>query len=145
MNGADRAVRLSEAKAQSIADDITRLLRKSHVSVKCFRSVLGRLQHAAQILPAAKGALLQLNKAIKGNPPQVGVGKSGKVQAALLDLWHLVLTLASRPAHTGDGDMGCGGPHAWFLARCSEISPCPPLTNTGFISAVPGLKARHRV
>jgi hypothetical protein len=42
MNGACRTVKLSKAKAQSIAGDITKLLWKSHVSLKRFRSVLGR-------------------------------------------------------------------------------------------------------
>jgi len=55
VNGVDRTVRLSEAKADSIATDITRILRKTHVSLKRFRSVLGKLQHAARILPAARG------------------------------------------------------------------------------------------
>ena len=102
INGAERAVWLSKAKARSTANDITKLLWKSHVSLKLFRSVLGRLQHAAQILPAAKGAFWPLNKVTTDNPPQVGVGKSGLDRAALLDLWHLMLTLASRPAHVAD-------------------------------------------
>ena len=46
INGADRTVRLSEPKAKSIADDITKLLRKRHVPLKRFRSILRRLQHA---------------------------------------------------------------------------------------------------
>jgi hypothetical protein len=66
LNGADRTVRLSEAKAQAMADEIAKILRKSHVSLKRFRSLLGRLQHAARILPAVKDMLLPLNKATKG-------------------------------------------------------------------------------
>ena len=38
INGAGRTVRLLEPKAESIADDITKLLRKCHVSLKRFRS-----------------------------------------------------------------------------------------------------------
>jgi hypothetical protein len=102
INGAERTVRLSETKAQSIANDITRLLRKSKVPLKRFRSLLGRLQHAARILPAAKGMFSPLNKATKGNPPQVGVGKKSEARAALLDLRHLILTLASRPTHVSE-------------------------------------------
>jgi hypothetical protein len=68
INGAERTVRLSDTKAKSIADDITKLLKKSHVSLKRFRSMLGRLQHAARILPAAKGLFSPLNKATRGEP-----------------------------------------------------------------------------
>ena len=60
INGADRTVRLSEPEAKSIADDITKLLKKSHVALKRFRSVLGRLQHAARIIPTAKGMFTPL-------------------------------------------------------------------------------------
>ena len=40
INGVDCKVQLSESKAKSIAEDTTKLLRKSHVSLKRFRSVL---------------------------------------------------------------------------------------------------------
>ena len=92
-------VRLSEPKAKSIADDTTKLLRKNHVPLKRFRSVLGLLQHAACIIPAAKGLFTPLNKATVGDPGQVGVGKSSEVRAALLDLRFIVLSLASCPTH----------------------------------------------
>jgi hypothetical protein len=68
LNGADRTVRLSEAKAQAMADEIAKILRKSHVSLKRSRSLLGRLQHAARVLPAAKGMFSPLNKATQGDP-----------------------------------------------------------------------------
>jgi hypothetical protein len=102
LNGVDRTVRLSEAKAQAIASDITSALRKTHVPLKRFRSLLGRLQHAARILPAAKGLFSPLNKATKGDPKEVGLGKHSEVRAALLDLRHLVLTLAARPTHVSE-------------------------------------------
>jgi hypothetical protein len=102
LNGVERTVRLSEAKAQAIAADITAALRKTHVPLKRFRSLLGRLQHAARILPAAKGLFSPLNKATKGDPKEVGLGKHSEVRAALLDLRHLVLTLGSRPTHVAE-------------------------------------------
>ena len=92
-------MRLSESKAKSIADDITNLLRKTAVPLKRFRSVLGRLQHAARMLPAAKGMFSPLNKATKNDPKQVGVGKHSEVRAALLDLRRVILTLSSCPTH----------------------------------------------
>ena len=41
INGAGRTVRLSEIKAKVITEDITKLLRKSHASLKRFHFVLG--------------------------------------------------------------------------------------------------------
>ena len=99
IDGDDRTLRLSEPKAKSIANDTTKLLRKSHVPLKRFRSVLGRLQHAARIIPAAKGMFTPLNKATVGDPAQVRVGKTSEVRAALVDLRYIVLSLASRPTH----------------------------------------------
>jgi hypothetical protein len=102
MNGADRTVRLSDAKATAIAEEIATILKKKHVPLKRFRSVLGRLQHAARILPAAKGMFSPLNKATRGDPPQVGLGKSSEARAALIDLKHLILTLAALPTHVSE-------------------------------------------
>jgi hypothetical protein len=102
INGAERTVRLSDAKAQAIADEIGRVLQKSHVPLKRFRSFLGKLQHAARILPSAKGLFSPLNKATKGEPKEVGLGKHSESRAALLDLKHLVLSLASRPTHVSE-------------------------------------------
>jgi hypothetical protein len=102
LNGADRTVRLCEAKAQAMADKIAKILRKSHVSLKRFRSLLGRLQHAARILPAAKGMFSPLNKATKGDPKEVGIGKRSEARAALIDLRHLIMTLSARPTHVSE-------------------------------------------
>jgi hypothetical protein len=41
-------------------------------------------------------------KATRGDPAAVGVGKHSKARAALLDLRHLILTLASRPTHVSE-------------------------------------------
>ncbi len=102
INGVDRTVRISDTKAQSIGDEITRSLRKSSLPLKRFQSIRGRMQHVARILPSAKGLFSPLNKATKGDPKQVGLGKSSEVRAALLDLKHLILSLASRPTHVSE-------------------------------------------
>ena len=46
--------------------------------------------------------LLPLNKAAIGDPSQVGVGNTSEIRATLLDLRHIVLTLASRPTHVSE-------------------------------------------
>jgi hypothetical protein len=102
MNGADRTVRLSDAKATATAEEIATILKKKHVPLKRFRSALGRLQHAARMLPAAKGMFSALNKATRGDPPQVGLGKSSEAQVALTDLKHLLLAPAARPTHVSE-------------------------------------------
>jgi hypothetical protein len=69
INGAKCTVRPSSTKAQAIADKISKVLRKPHVPLKRFRSLLGKLQHASRIFPAAKGLFSPLNKATaKVNP-----------------------------------------------------------------------------
>jgi hypothetical protein len=87
INGVDRTVRILEVKAQSIAGEIVKVLWKTHVPLKHFRSLLGKLQHAAQIFPAAKGMLFPLNKATKGKPKkEIGLGKHIEAHAMLLNL-----------------------------------------------------------
>jgi hypothetical protein len=102
IHGADCTVHLSSAKAQAIADEISKVLRKSHVPLKRFRSLLGKLQHASRILLAPKGLFSPLNKATKGEPKEVGLGKHRETRAALLDLRHIVLSLAHRPTHVSE-------------------------------------------
>jgi hypothetical protein len=72
------------------------------VPLKRFRSLLGKLQHASRIIPAAKGLFSPLNKATKGEPKEVGLGKHSETRAALLDLRHIVLSLAHRPTHVSE-------------------------------------------
>jgi hypothetical protein len=102
INGVDRTVRLAEAKAQAIAAEIVAVLRKTHVNLKRFRSLLGKLQHAARILPAAKGLFTPLNRATKNEPKSIGLGRDSEVRAALIDLKHLILSLATRPTHVSE-------------------------------------------
>ena len=78
------------------------VLHKKHVALKRFRSLLGRLQHTAQIIPAAKGMFLPLNEATHSDPKKAGTGKASQVRAALLNLKHVVLSLTSRPTHVSE-------------------------------------------
>ena len=56
-----RTVRLSTAKANAIAAETKQLLKKQRVAIKKFRSVVGKLPHAAMILPAAKSLFTPIN------------------------------------------------------------------------------------
>jgi hypothetical protein len=64
-----------------------------------FRSIAGRLQHAARILPAAKAFFTPLNNALKGAPSFIGLSRNGEVRNALLDVAAVIRDLASRPTH----------------------------------------------
>jgi hypothetical protein len=63
------------------------------------RSLVGRLQHASQILPAAKAFFTPLNEALQMLPSFVGLRRHGKVRKALLDASALIQELARRPTH----------------------------------------------
>jgi hypothetical protein len=43
-----------------------------------------------------------LNKATKGDPKEVGVGKRSEARAALINLRHLIMTLSARPTHVSE-------------------------------------------
>lgn len=99
MDGEARTVRLTQRKADDIDRELTQLLRKTRVPMKRFRSIVGRLRHAAIILPGAKGMFSPINKALRGEPKFISLGKSTEVRAAMLDLRTLVRDLATRPTH----------------------------------------------
>jgi hypothetical protein len=81
---------------------MVKVLHEAHVPLKQFRLLLGKLQHAARILPAAKGISSPLNKARMGDPNEVGLGKHSEVQSAILNLKHIMVLLAMRPAHLSE-------------------------------------------
>jgi hypothetical protein len=56
-----RTVRLPDPKSEASLKELRKVLRKKRVPLKCFRSLGGRLQHAARILPAAKSFFTPLN------------------------------------------------------------------------------------
>jgi hypothetical protein len=91
-------VQISETKAQSIGDEIVRILRKPSIPLKRFES--SRHEDAPSMSPEC----FRLRKVCSphSNPKQVGLDKSSEVQAALLDLKHLILSLASRPTHVSE-------------------------------------------
>jgi hypothetical protein len=74
-------------------------LKKKHVQLKRYRRILGKLRHVALILPGIKGLFSPINKALKGEPRVIGLGKDSDIRAASLDLAHMVEDLAHRPTH----------------------------------------------
>ena len=86
--------------------------------------------------------LLLNKKATIGGQSQVGGGKTSKVRAALLDLRHIVLTLASHPTHVSElveyePELAGTGynvqPAVWRIERPKdmvELYPTKKLTNS---------------
>jgi hypothetical protein len=102
MNGRARTVQLPQKKADHIINEIRRILRKKSVPLKQYMSVIGKIRHAAQIVPVAKGLMSPLNAALQGQPKHVGLGKKSLVRAALLDLITIISSLAERPTHVSE-------------------------------------------
>jgi hypothetical protein len=99
VDGAAKTVRISDARAKDIVAEIRKILKKKRVPLKRYRRIIGKLRHVALILPGTKGLFSPINKALKGDPQVIGLGKSSEVRAALLDLATMVTSLAARPTH----------------------------------------------
>jgi hypothetical protein len=99
LNGSNRTMQLPPGRADILLQEIKSTLKKKRVPLKRFRSLAGRLQHAARILPAAKAFFTPLNNALKGTPAFVGLSRNGEVRHAILDFAAIIRDLASRPTH----------------------------------------------
>jgi hypothetical protein len=102
LDGVNRTIKLPDKKAEALLKELRKVLRKQRVPLKRFRSLVGRLQHAARILPAAKAFFTPLNEALQGLPSFVGLGRHGEVRKALLDAGALIQELARRPTHVSE-------------------------------------------
>ena len=102
LNGKRRTVRLPLDKAEKISMDIFRLLKKSRSPSKRFLSMVGRVSNATRILPAAKGFMTPLYKAIRGAPKMIGLGKHSKARDALADLRQIIHSLGTRETHVSE-------------------------------------------
>ena len=97
VDGDCHTVQLSRAKADGITKDLKRT-----VAIKIFQKIVGKLQHAAIILPASKPLFTPLNNAMKGDPVTASLGKKSEVRATLLDFVSLIADLAKRPTHISE-------------------------------------------
>jgi hypothetical protein len=102
LNGKEQSVRLPLEKAEKINTDIHRLLKKSRSPSKRFLSLVGRVSNATQILPATKGFMTPLYKAIRGAPKMIRLGKHSKARAALADLRQIIHSLGARETHVSE-------------------------------------------
>jgi hypothetical protein len=102
LDGIHRTVQLPTDRATDLVLEIKKVLRKQRVPLKRFRSLAGRLQHAARILPAARAFFTPLNNALRGLPPFIGLSRHGEVRHTLLDIATIIRDLSSRPTHVSE-------------------------------------------
>lgn len=73
--------------------------KKKQVPLKQVRLVVGRLQHAARTIPAARSFFIPLNNALQGLPTFTGLSQHSHVRHALIDISGVIHDLASCPTH----------------------------------------------
>ncbi len=92
-------VQLPASKLEALLKELRKVLQKDQVPLKHFRSLMGRLHHAACILPSARSLFTPLNELLWGLPVFVGLGQHGEPGKVLLDTGILVQDLAHQPTH----------------------------------------------
>jgi hypothetical protein len=102
LDGVARTVQLPPDRADDLLKEVRSILKKQRVPLKRFRSIAGRLQHAARILPLARAFFTPINKALRGLPSFVGLSRHGEVRHALIDIAAVIRDLASRPTHVSE-------------------------------------------
>ncbi len=94
-DGIKRTIHLPPTKAAAYIRETHRIL----VPVKNLQTLVGKLQHASIILPAAHGFFTPINMAMQGAIKVAGLGAALEIRAALEDLISLIRLLGSWPTH----------------------------------------------
>ena len=102
VDGSTRTIRLPAEKANRIISELKQILKKVRVPVTRYQSLVGKLRHAANILPAIQSLFTPLNNALKNDPSFIGLGKDSEVRAALRDFITLIQDLEHRPTHVSE-------------------------------------------
>jgi hypothetical protein len=89
-------------KADRIVNKLKRVLKISRVPIQCYQSLVGKLRHAANILPAILSLFTPLNNALKHEPSFIGLGTTIEVRSAFPDFIMLKHDLDSRPKHVSE-------------------------------------------
>jgi hypothetical protein len=119
LDGKARTIRLPSDKATRIITELHRVLRKTRIPIKRFQSLVGKLRHAANILPAARSLFTPLNNALKGDPSWISLGKATEVRSAFQDFLIIIRELERRPTHVSELVFG---PNAYigFVDACKK-------------------------
>jgi hypothetical protein len=97
--GETKTVCISDSKSNNFFSEIHRILKKRHVQLKRYFRIVGKLRHVGFIMPGIIGLFSPINKALRGEPQVIGLGKTSDVRAAFLDLAHMVANLVRPPNH----------------------------------------------
>ncbi len=133
-DGLKQTVHLLPEKALAYVKETHRILRRKRVPIKILQGVVGKLQHASIILPAARSFFTPINAAMKGSPKHITLGANSEIRAALEDLCTLLHILASRPTHVrelvpdmpqyvGYHDAAADGAGGVWFSLVSNMSP----------------------
>jgi hypothetical protein len=99
LDGKNRTVQLPANQAANLLKEVRQVLKKKRVLLKQFRSLTGRLQHAARILRSARAFFTPLKFALQGLPTFIGLSRHGEIRPTLLNIAVIICDLVSRPTH----------------------------------------------
>jgi hypothetical protein len=102
LDGIARTIQLPKDRADDLLKEVRAILKKKCVALKRFRSIVGRLQHAARILPVAKAFFTPLYNALRGLHGHIGLGANSEGRQALTDAAAVIRDLARRPTHVSE-------------------------------------------
>ena len=99
-DGIKRTVCLPAVKAKRFIKETHTMLRRKRIPLKQLQTVVGKLRHAAVILPAARGFFTPLNNIMKTSKRSIMLNIDAK--SALLDTCTLIHQLSKRPTHVNE-------------------------------------------
>jgi hypothetical protein len=133
LEGLARTVTLPPKKADAICEEISRILKKKRVPLKRLEKIVGRIMHAAWILPTSKALMTPVYQSYRQRPAIVGLRWNAELRYALADLIPLIKSIATRPTHVHElvtltpiftgmvnaASTGAGG--IWILPYVAQI------------------------
>lgn len=99
-DGIKRTVRLPETKAKLYIKEAHTMLRRRSIPLKTLQTTVGKLRHAAAILPATKGFFTPLNNIMTAATKSIVLNEDAR--AAILDICTLIHQLCKRPTHVNE-------------------------------------------
>ena len=102
-DGVARTMELPPAKVETMVETISSALRRHHVELKAFESLLGKLTHAMMGTPGGQALMPPLYKALaaanKSSKRAVQIHPNSPQAGALKDLRTLMCIISKRPVH----------------------------------------------
>jgi hypothetical protein len=109
LDGKAQTIRLPTDKAERILTELRRVLRKNRITLKRYQSLVVKLRHAANILPAARSLFTPLNNALQGDPLWISLGKTTEVRSTFQNFLTIIQDLERRRTHVSEVVFGSDG------------------------------------